>query len=1019
LRLIFSKIHVLFAKRKKLNTGSVSIADHGNNMNRRTFLKIAGIGSIAVAAGCTSQPEKTLYSLVQAPDDMVAGRANWYASTCRECPAGCGVLAKNREGRVIKLEGNPHHPINGGALCMRGQAALQGVYDPDRLRTPMIQENGAWRAISFEEAEALIAEKAREAVKKGPNRVRLLSEIVGDSLFALFQEALRQWESEGPVLFEPYAHESLKAAHEAVFGIPAVPALHMERADLLIGFGADFLETWLSPVEYAQKFKAMHGLQNGEKGVFIQVSPFESLTAANADRWLTCLPGGEAAVVFGLIRELIARGKGRGLPAPVRERIFQVCEPFTPSEVVRLSDIREEDFQMLANRLLDAKAPLVLGAGIGAGSADSLQTDFGSVLLNLVLDPQLGLHDFENRHHIEVVARRSEVLAFLDGLEKEPAGLLLLHQTNPVFTLPPASRVSEIISRKDIFVVSFTGFMDETALLSDLVFPVQLPLETWDIYEAKTAVTGTLQPAMGRLTPAPGIGDVLLRCAFGEKSPVPDYKTYLASHLNARKTIGTYRDWVNTVQAGGVFKVPNPAARFPGLSADALSLELLSRHIRPAAIPPKDEMFFIGVPSSRFFDGRGANKSWLCEAPDPLTLVSWQSVVQIHPETLAAKGWKQGDVIEIRSPSGTLKAPVFECPGIHQRAMVMAIGQGHTAFGRHARNQGQNPLALLDAGVDPASGGPSYLVRVSAAGVAGQKLELAHLDGSRIQHGRKIALATALKFLQHPSDHAGEGLGMGDQEIFWPLSLPLPEGYDAKRDIYPSHPHADYRWGMVVDLDRCIGCGACTIACSAENNIGVVGEKQILAGREMAWLRIERYHDPEDYRNVIFLPMMCQHCDNAPCEAVCPVYAPHHNKEGLNNQIYNRCIGTRFCGQNCPYKVRRFNWLAWEWPEPLPMQLNPDVTVRSKGVMEKCSFCIQRIKDGHDVAKNEKRQIRDGEVVPACVQTCPTHALVFGNFMDPKSRVRSLICDRRAYQVLGYLNTKPAVIYLKKVLQDI
>jgi len=983
-------------------------------MNRRTFLKIAGIGSIAVAAGCTAQPEKTLYSLVQAPDDMVAGRATWYASTCRECPAGCGVLAKNREGRVIKLEGNPHHPINRGALCMRGQSALQGVYDPDRLKTPLIQENGAWRPISFEDAEALIVQKALEAGRQGPNRVRMLSEITGDSLLALFQEALQQWGSDGPVLFEPYAYESLKAAHEAVFGIAAVPGLHMDRADLLIGFGADFLETWVSPVEYAQKFKAMHGLENGKKGVFVQVSPFQSLTAVNADRWLACLPGGEAAVVYGLIREMLALGRGRDLPVLVRDRLAQVCKPFTLSEVVRLSDIREEDFQMLVNRLLDAKTPLVLGAGIGAEGAASSQVEFGVVLLNLVLDPQLGLHDFENRHRIERVARRSEVLAFLNGLEKEPAGLLLLHNTNPVFTLPPSSRAAEIISRKDQFVVSFTGFMDETAALSDLVFPIQLPLETWDAYEAKTAVTGILQPAMGKLTPAPAIGDVLLRCAFAGKPPAPDYKTYVAGRLNARKAIEGYRDWVAAVQGGGIFKVP-PASLRPGLSSDALPEELLSRHIRPAAVLPKDKVFFIGVPSSRFFDGRGANKSWLCEAPDPLTLVSWQSVVQVHPETMLAKGWKQGDVIELRSESGTLKTAVFECPGTHPRVMSMAIGQGHTAFGRYARNQGQNPLTLLDAGVDPTSGGPSYQVPVSVAGIAGQRQELAHLDGSRIQHGRKIALTTALNTLQQPVVHDEKGLGMWE----FPLTLPLPEGYEAKRDIYPAHMHADYRWGMIVDLDRCIGCGACTVACYAENNIGMVGEKQILAGREMAWLRIERYLDPEDDRKIIFLPMMCQHCDNAPCEAVCPVYAPHHNKEGLNNQIYNRCIGTRFCGQNCPYKVRRFNWLAWERPEPLPMQLNPDVTVRTTGVMEKCSFCIQRIKDGHDVAKNEKRQIRDGEVVPACVQTCPTQALVFGNFMDSKSRVRRLIDDRRAYQVLGYLNTKPAVIYLKKVLQDI
>ena len=253
----------------------------------------------------------------------------------------------------------------------------------------------------------------------------------------------------------------------------------------------------------------------------------------------------------------------------------------------------------------------------------------------------------------------------------------------------------------------------------------------------------------------------------------------------------------------------------------------------------------------------------------------------------------------------------------------------------------------------------------------------------------------------------------------FPLTLPLPEGYDPRRDFYPSHDHEIYRWGMVVDLDKCIGCGACAAACYAENNIGIVGRDRVQEGREMAWLSIERFHEPEQMEKITFLPMLCQRCDNAPCESVCPVYAPHHSKEGLNNQIYNRCIGTRFCSQNCPYKVRRFNWFDWQWPEPTNLQLNPDVTVRSKGVMEKCSFCIQRIKAAHDIAKNEKRLIRDGEVQPACVQTCPTDALVFGNLMDPASRVRKMVDDPRAYQAMGYLNTKPAVIYLKKVVVDV
>jgi molybdopterin-containing oxidoreductase family iron-sulfur binding subunit len=294
-------------------------------------------------------------------------------------------------------------------------------------------------------------------------------------------------------------------------------------------------------------------------------------------------------------------------------------------------------------------------------------------------------------------------------------------------------------------------------------------------------------------------------------------------------------------------------------------------------------------------------------------------------------------------------------------------------------------------------------------------MKLASTSGSRVQLGRTLALDIQLTDLKHDKTGHKTGLTMGH----FPLTLPLKEGYDPKRDVYPPHEHDTYRWGMVVDLDKCIGCNACAAACYAENNIGIVGEERILEGREMGWMSVERYHDPDAMHNLTFLPMMCQHCDNAPCESVCPVYAPHHSKEGLNNQIYNRCIGTRYCVQNCPYKVRRFNWFTWQWPAPLNLQLNPDVTVRSKGVMEKCSFCIQRIKVAHNVAKNENRLIRDGEIKPACVQTCPTRALTFGNLMDLKSQVRRLTTDSRAYQALGYLNTKPAVIYLKKVVQEI
>jgi Fe-S-cluster-containing dehydrogenase component len=346
---------------------------------------------------------------------------------------------------------------------------------------------------------------------------------------------------------------------------------------------------------------------------------------------------------------------------------------------------------------------------------------------------------------------------------------------------------------------------------------------------------------------------------------------------------------------------------------------------------------------------------------------------------------------------------------------VIPAGQGHTGFGRWATGQGANPMTVMNPAVDLDAGAPAYATPLVNIQKSGHTVPLATTSGSRVSHGRKIALNVAIEQIGHKNGHAEPGLTMDD----FPLTPPTPEGYDPKRDLYPPHDHDGYRWAMIVDMDRCIGCTACVAACYAENNLGIVGEQRIIEGREMAWLQIQRYHDPANMPRITFLPMMCQHCDNAPCEAVCPVYAPHHSKEGLNNQIYNRCIGTRFCAQNCPYKVRRFNWFDWQWPKPLNMQLNPNVTVRSKGVMEKCSFCIQRIKSGHNTAKNEKRAIRDGEVVPACAQTCPTEALTFGSLMDPASRVSRLIKDPRAYQVMGYVNTKPAVIYLKKVTQTI
>ena len=979
-------------------------------MNRRTFLKIAGIGSVSFAFGC-NPPPKNLFSLVKAPDDMVIGEATWYASTCRECPAGCGILAKNREGRVVKIEGNPLHPINQGRLCMRGQAALQGIYNPDRLQTPLLKENDKWRPLSFSKAETILKTKAQEAAAKGSDRVRMLTETVGDSMMSLFAAVMQNLQSRQPLVFEPFAYESLKTANEKVFGIDGLVSYHMEKADVLLSFGADFLETWLSPVEYARKFKQMHAHRSGRKNLFFQVSPFQLLTGANADHWLACKPGSESVVALGLVRQALDIGKGRDLPGSYHAFMNKVTAPYTQDQVLQRSGISLEIYEKLIIQLVETPRPLVLGTGTGASDLNGLQTNLAVNLLNLLLDPQLRLLDFNNRHRVEMAAKRSEVLNFFLNLGINDVDLLMLNNVNPVFSMPPDGGVKEALTQSKAFVVSFSNFLDETSEMADLILPVRMPLETWDEYSGKKPIVSSLQPAMGKMTNASHLGDVLLHAGFENDPPAPSYKDWLISRLAEDRGIADETQWVQTLQQGGQFNVAIKTAK----SSKKLKPQKLADVLGKKIEPPQSDLVFTAIPSIKFFDGRGANKPWLCEIPDPLSRIAWQTPVIIHPDTAKQKGIAQQDIIQIQSETGTLEAPVYVSEIVSPLVMVMPIGQGHPSYGRYARNTGLNPVTLLSAKTDPDSGGCSFTMDRISIKKTGHSMQLAHTDGSRTQHDRTFALAVGLEELKKGQAPKKSGLTMED----FPLTLPLPEGYDPKRDFYPPHDHENYRWGMVVDLDKCIGCGACAAACYAENNIGIVGIDRVLEGREMGWLSIERFHEPKRMEKVAFLPMLCQHCDNAPCESVCPVYAPHHNKEGLNNQIYNRCIGTRFCSQNCPYKVRRFNWFDWDWPKPANLQLNPDVTVRSKGVMEKCSFCIQRIKAAHNTAKNEKRLIRDGEVQPACVQTCPTDALVFGSLMDKSSRVRKLVDDPRAYQAMGYLNTKPAVIYLKKVVVEV
>jgi Fe-S-cluster-containing dehydrogenase component len=407
-------------------------------------------------------------------------------------------------------------------------------------------------------------------------------------------------------------------------------------------------------------------------------------------------------------------------------------------------------------------------------------------------------------------------------------------------------------------------------------------------------------------------------------------------------------------------------------------------------------------PHINLFDGRLANRGWMQEVPEPAGYIGWGSWIDLHPRTARALGVSEGDVAELSAGRGVFTAPVRVTDEVIEGVAAIPFGQGHTALGRNAAGTGSNAFSVAAL---PAAGS---LFGFASFRRAGKRDVPAYGAATPEQHGRGL-----LRWVPLP-EARGMRPGEGGEEVV----LPLPESYDPRRDLYPRRGYRAHRWAMVIDLQRCIGCGACAAACYAENNVAVTGREELRKGRHMAWLRVVPMRDEEAPLRRGWLPLLCQHCDAAPCEPVCPVFAAVHNEEGLNAQVYNRCIGTRYCSNNCPYKVRRFNWFDYEWPGPLERQLNPEVSVRSRGVMEKCTFCVQRIREAQYRASREKRRIRDGEIQPACVQTCPTRVFAFGDLLDPGSTVSRLIrFDPRRYQLLKELRTKPAVVYLKRIRQ--
>jgi molybdopterin-containing oxidoreductase family iron-sulfur binding subunit len=999
--------------RKSFRIGLTASGKIMEGLRRRDFLRMLGLGP-TVLAGCSSESGRKLLPYIRPPDDLIPGEAAWYATTCRECPAGCGMLAKNRDGRIIKVEGNPAHPVSHGKLCPRGQASVQGLYSPDRFGGPLFRTGpGQFESISWNSAEELLIERLRQVRRKGrKDSVILVSHLITGTL----KELATLWLSElgqprGLVLYEAFAYEALRKANEAVFGLSGIPSYRIDQADFLISFGAGFLETWLSNVEYTYQFSEFHKPRDREKNFFLWVGSRLSMTGANADEWLAVAPGKEYIVAIGILKAIDEGGLVKNGAYP-REKIRSIARGFSWDGILQQTGVGKGTLVRIAQVFAASKRPLALAEGLPCSNPKALETAIGANFLCTLVPESRRLIDFGSRSSLETVARAAEMKELTERMRSGDIDLLLLqvHDSNPAYSLPSSWNFSQALEKVP-FIVSFSSGTDETSRLAHLVLPTTTFLESWGDYSPRGGVTGILQPGMRSLFDVRHMGDILLSSgrAIRGRSPFPwkNFYEFLRSSWERRmgeeKAAESFEPyWTGVLKRGGAWEKRRRPQR---QALKSSMLPFAGPEEEPRSKPDLDLTLY---PTVRFYDGRMANRPFIQELPDPMSQVTWGGWVEIHPETARRLGIRKNDVLRLNSPYGSIEVPALPLATVPPDVLAVPIGQGHTAYGRFAGGLPSNPFQLLSPDIDPRTGGILWRSSKVTLTKLDKVQPLAHTDGSRVQHDRGIAQSLSREEYERlkSAGHKAE------------ILLPLPEGVNPKSDFYPPHGHGDYRWAMIVDLDRCIGCGACVVACYAENNVPVVGREQVLKNREMSWLHIERYFEKGN-PGIRFLPMLCQHCDFAPCESVCPVFAPHHNPDGINNQVYNRCIGTRDCSQNCPYKVRRFNWFTFSRAWPLNWQLNPDVTVRQKGVMEKCSFCIQRIVGARVKARTDGRKIRDGEFTTACAQTCPANVYTFGNLKDPESRVSKLIQDPRAYQVLHHLNTKPAVIYLKKITQEL
>ena len=945
------------------------------NASRRDFLRLCGFSFAAAAlSSCQSKISKAVPYVI-APNEITPGHALYYSSSYINGSDYCSIIVKTRDGRPIKIEGNPESGMTRGGTSARVQASVLDLYDMSRFRGPLKDGLPA----GWEQTDREITARLNTIGEEKGSVVLLTPTIFSPSTEAVIREFLDKFPGSEWIRYDAVSCSAMLEANRINFGRQVIPDYRFDKADIIVSFGADFLGTWLSPVEYTKQFSSRRD-PSGNMNFLIQYEAGLSLTGCSADKRIQIKPSQEYALLLNIYRKIIQATENRQIDAP-------------PSPV---------DTDEIAGKLVESRSRSLVISGSNVKEVQLLVNEINRCLGNygttIFFDHYLRTHGAVDADMINLIRRMNE----------GSVNALIFWGVNPAYTWFDGQAFSEGL-RKVGLTVSLSGSPDETSSLVQFICPDNHYLESWNDAEPKKDFFSLMQPVINPLFDTRQMAETLLKWSGSTINYYDFIRSYWGVHMLQRQK--EFTDPVaffdHTLQKG-VFEPVNeinasasyiPSVRFQPvdlhlMKADNNDTEALIEVIvyEPVAVG----------------EGRQANNPWLQELPDPVARICWDNYASVSVQQAKENSLANGDLIDL----GGTTFPVHIQPGQAYGTISVAFGYGRRTCGPVGEDVGTDSWWLFSA----ENGNIINTRKLNKITKTGSGYQFAQTQTHHSMEGRSFVRETELKeFNKDPS--------AGNE---------LHTVYAARaKSLYKDREYPHHHWGMVIDLNKCTGCGNCIIACQAENNIPVVGKEEVHRVHEMHWIRTDRYYSGDDMDpEVVFQPVMCQHCQNAPCENVCPVAATNHSSEGLNQMIYNRCFGTRYCNNNCPYKVRRFNWFNYTEAGTLAgnlrdkagmtgdlrrMVLNPDVTIRAQGVIEKCSFCVQRIQAAKLKAKAENRALYTNEVQTACSQSCPANAIIFGDLNDQAGELNRLIGSGRNYNLLEELFTRPSVNYLTKV----